>query len=130
MVQLLASGTDSCLHCSLLPALALRKNLNVKEALSNRRWMKGLHRIQSAKQLDQFIKLWEAIQGVQLTGNTDSIGWNLTSDKQYSACSAYNYQFNGRMKQPHLESAWHVHAEGKVKFFFWLYKTETRQLIV
>lgn len=43
-----------------------------------------------------------------------------TADGQYSASSAYNIQFLGRVKQPHLEQVWHIRAEGKVKFFFWL----------
>jgi hypothetical protein len=81
---------------------------------------KGLHRIQSAEQLEQFIKLWETIQTVQLNENCDSIVWNLTTAQRYLACSAYNSQFYSRINQPGLESAWHIHAEGKVKFFFWL----------
>ena len=57
----------------LLPALAVRKNLTVKEALTNGRWMRGLHRIGTEEQLTQFLLLWECIQGVNLNISRDTI---------------------------------------------------------
>jgi hypothetical protein len=44
--------------------LARRKNLSVKEALSNDRWLCGLQRITTEAQLDQFINLWQLLQQV------------------------------------------------------------------
>ena len=104
----------------LLPALAVRKNLTVKEALFNGRWMGGLQQINTEEQLDQFLTLWARIQTVALTTERDTIAWHISADKKYSASSAYAVQFLGRIKQPHLEQVWHIKIEGKIKFFFWL----------
>ena len=45
---------------SLFP-LAARKNLTVKEALGEGRWMRGLQRISSVEQLEQFVELWSTL---------------------------------------------------------------------
>jgi hypothetical protein len=37
-----------------------------------------------------------------------------------SSQPAYNVQFLGRIKQPHLERVWKVRADGKVQMFLWL----------
>lgn len=100
--------------------LARRKNLTVKDALTEGRWMKGLQRIESPEDIDQFINLWELIQNIQLTAEHDCIKWNLTGDGFYSAKSAYHFQFLTRIPQPRLENVWRAKAEPKVKFYNWL----------
>jgi hypothetical protein len=40
--------------------LAWRKNISVAVALSDMRWMRGMRRVSSAKEVRQFIQLWEA----------------------------------------------------------------------
>jgi hypothetical protein len=50
----------------------------------------------------------------------DGITWCVSADGKYSARSAYEVQFHGRIKQPHLEYVWRIKAEGNVKFFLWL----------
>ncbi|KAM0917777.1 hypothetical protein ACQ4PT_009218 [Festuca glaucescens] len=100
--------------------LAARKNLSVKEALLNGRWMKGLQRIATEAQLDEFVDLWTCVQTIRLSDGADMISWNITADGKYSAASAYAVQFLGRIRQPHLEQVWSIKVEGKVRFFFWL----------
>ena len=51
--------------------------------------MRGLHRMISEAQLDQFFVLWQHIQHVELTQEKDTVVWNLTTNGQYSAKSAY-----------------------------------------
>lgn len=104
----------------LLFKLAARKNLSVSEALLNGRWMKGLQKITTEAQLDELVDLWTCLQSVSLSDGMDSISWNITADGNYSAVSAYNVQFHGRIRQPHLEQVWRIKCEGKVRFFFWL----------
>jgi hypothetical protein len=83
--------------------------------------MGGLQRIENKEQLGQFINLWTKLQLVTLQPLTkDSITWNLTTDGKYSAKSAYEAQFWGRINQPHLEQVWKIRADGKVQFFLWL----------
>jgi hypothetical protein len=100
--------------------LAARKLLTVKEALANGRWMRGLRRMDNEEQLDQFLELWAELQNVSLSNETDGITWCVSADGKYSAKSAYDVQFHGRIKQPHLEHVWRIKAEGNVKFFLWL----------
>ena len=114
---------QGCAPISIAPRLfplAARKNMSVKEALSDGRWARGLQRIATEEQLDQFVELWQRIQHTQLSQERDTVVWNLTANGQYSAKSAYTAQFLGKMKQPDLDAAWKIWAEGNVKFFFWL----------
>ena len=53
--------------------LVHQKNLTVKEALAEGRWMKGLQQIESSEDIDQFINLWDLIQFVQLTTERDAL---------------------------------------------------------
>jgi hypothetical protein len=45
--------------------------------------------------LDQFIKLWELVGAAVLVNTPDEISWKLTSNKIFSARSAYNFQLYG-----------------------------------
>lgn len=100
--------------------LAFRKNLSVKEALHNGRWMRGLHRINSTELLMQFLSLWNLLSNIQLSDRADGIRWNLTADGQYTASSAYAVQFLGRIHSPVLNQVWRLKIEPKVRFFIWL----------
>ena len=100
--------------------LATRKNLTVKEALTQGRWMRGLQKINTEVQLDQFIALWNMVRGVYLSEDRDSISWHISADGRYSAKTAYAMQFLGRVRQPELGRVRKVWAEGKVQFFLWL----------
>jgi hypothetical protein len=104
----------------LLFQLARRKNLLVKVALEGSKWMKGLERISSVEEMDQFFILWQKIQNVELSNAPDSISWSLTEDGCYSAKSAYEFQFKTRLPLPHLRQVWKVKAEPKIRFHCWL----------
>jgi hypothetical protein len=58
---------------------------------------------------------------VALSSTTDSITWHISADGKYFASLAYAVQFHGRIWQPHLDCVWRIRAEGKVKFFLWLF---------
>jgi hypothetical protein len=45
--------------------LARRKNLTVKIAMEDGRWMKELQRINSIRTIDFFVELWEEMQNVK-----------------------------------------------------------------
>ena len=53
--------------------LAWRKNLNVREALTEERWMHGIQRMSTENQIHQFIRLWEKVQAIHLTSERDKI---------------------------------------------------------
>lgn len=66
--------------------------------------------------LDQFICLWELLQPISLSTQSDSVRWSLMADGSYSATSAYDAQFLARIDWPLL----HKTCEPKVKFYMWL----------
>lgn len=100
--------------------LARRKKLTVKDALAGNRWMKDLERLASEDLLDQLVKLWELLQPIVLSNVPDTIRWKISNDGGYSAASAYNAQFVGRIARPQLHASWRIKAEPKVKFHMWL----------
>lgn len=91
--------------------------VNVKAALQDGRWMKGLH---TPALIDQFVKLWASLQTVQLSSLEDSVTWKQSKDGTYSAASAYEACFFGRIPRPLLAATWEVKSEGKICFFLWL----------
>ena len=82
--------------------------------------MSGLERIATVEQIDQFVGLWHMLQQVQLTDNRDSIRWSISTSGSYSARSAYDAQFLGRIPKPALNRVWTTKVEQKVKFYTWL----------
>ena len=56
------------------------KNSRSRTALKNGVWMRGLQRMTSTNEMDQFILLLELIQVVQLGDTPDTVTWNITSD--------------------------------------------------
>lgn len=104
----------------LLFKLCRGREILVCDALLYNRWMRGLSRLTSEAELEQFLKLWEQIQGIFISQQHDQISWVPKANGAYSAKSAYNSQFLGRIKQPHLQRAWTTKVEGKVKFYMWL----------
>ena len=73
--------------------LASRKNRSVKEELEHQSWTRGLWRMESVEGMANFIRLWDLVQNVQLTNETDVI------HGEYSAKTAYNIQFAGSHSQ-------------------------------
>lgn len=84
--------------------------------MSNGNWMKGLPIISSEAKLDQFLLVWEKVQGWQTSPAPDSIKWNFNAYEKYSARSSHDIQFFGRIPQPQLERVWKSNAEDKVNF--------------
>ena len=102
--------------------LCSRKNISVYDAISNNKWLLGLHRISDISQLRQFALLWNQIRQVTLDPLTaDSISWVWNSSKSYSASSAYQCQFLGSFCPRRFDRLWTAKVEAKCKFFMWLW---------
>ncbi|XBJ27668.1 hypothetical protein VPH35_004899 [Triticum aestivum] len=82
--------------------------------------MRGIQRMSTETQILQFIKLWELMQTIQLSTSHDSIVWKRSNNGNYTAKSAYEAQFIGRIPQQQLEVVWKANTRGKVKFYIWL----------
>jgi hypothetical protein len=107
----------------LAPALynlAWRKGISVAQGCSDRKWMNGLKRITTTKEIDQFITLWTKIQTMQLTDQEDKVTWKLTADAKYSTKTAYEIQFAGSFPDYEWHSLWEAKMEPKCQFFSWL----------
>lgn len=87
--------------------------------MTNNRWMRGHQRINSEAQYNSFIRIRALVLTTHLGDGQDVITWNLTANNCYSAGSAYNTQFLGKIKDPRLHKVRSV-KEGKVCFFIWL----------
>ena len=70
--------------------------------------------MESVEEMSSFIRLWDLVQNVQLTNETDVI------HGEYSAKTAYNIQFAGSRSQFDGAPIWRAEAEGKHRFFAWL----------
>lgn len=73
------------------------------------------------EQMAEFVGLWDAVQSVQFLDTPDVITWKWTASGTYSAKSAYNIQLLGTQGIFDGRSVWRAHAEGKHKFFAWLF---------
>lgn len=96
------------------------KSISIKDGFQEGRWMRGLSRLNSEEELQEFLSLWEVIQNVQLSSEADSISWRLTANGVYSAKSAYDAHCIGRIREPALNKVWKLKTEGKVRFYYWL----------
>ena len=72
------------------------------------------------EEMAEFVMLWDKVQDVQLNDGEDNITWKLTTDGQYTAKSAYEFQFRGSYSSFEPKWIWTAHAEPKHRFFTWL----------
>jgi hypothetical protein len=99
---------------------AWRKNSTVSQAMTAGRWMKGLQRISSTEEVQQFVMLWNLLRQVQLTEQPDNVIWRFTENGHYSSRSAYAVQFQGSFADNEWGAPWKAKTENKCKFFGWL----------
>nr|CAB3446818.1 unnamed protein product [Digitaria exilis] len=58
--------------------LAWRKNETVATGLTNGRWKRGLRRLSTMDEVNQYVDLWALVHEVQLIDQLDGIAWNQT----------------------------------------------------
>jgi hypothetical protein len=69
----------------------------------------------------QYLQLWEIVQGVVTTPSVpDAVVWRWSSNRHYSAASAYDTMFIGAAAPFGASLIWNSRAPPKVRFFFWL----------
>lgn len=69
----------------------------------------------------QFLELWDQLLEVRLLPTvSDSIIWRWSSDRKYSAASAYGAMFIGAAAPFGANLIWKTRAPSRVRFFFWL----------
>jgi hypothetical protein len=100
--------------------LPWRKHRKVFEEITNHSWTRGLWRMTSVEEMAEFVVLWDSVQEVNFTDQTDILQWRWTSHCAYTSKSAYRAQMHGSYCSFDADGIWKAHAEGKHKFFAWL----------
>jgi hypothetical protein len=100
--------------------LAWQKNIMVAQGISDGRWKRGLQRIATTQEINQFARLWHLLQQCVLTNQSDAIEWRFSTNRVYSAKLTYRAQFEGAFADFHWDQHWQTKAEAKCKFFGWL----------
>lgn len=98
-----------------------RKNCTVQDAMQQGRWINDIRHNLTIPLLDEF--LWEVLarDTPQLTEEVqDLIVLRWTTDGEYSAKSAYQFQFNGMVLSPSTKLSWEEWASANCKIFSWL----------
>jgi hypothetical protein len=95
----------------------------VANALENDNWIAYLMHNISAPLLTELILLWIEVDTASFDSTyheQDEIFWSRTANRQYSASSAYQMQFDGSMDSPFPAKVWQVWAPSRCNFFTWL----------
>lgn len=99
-----------------------KKRATVKEAITSNQWIANINiaNLTTTNQFEEYVTLWEQLQGVALTDGEDTITWTTTARGVYTAKSAYQFQFNGSTNVTLCTSIWKPWGPPKCKFFAWL----------
>ncbi|KAF8701016.1 hypothetical protein HU200_033908 [Digitaria exilis] len=103
-----------------LYSLAWRKHQCVATAMTNGIWKRGLRRMSTTDEINQYVELWGMLQQVQLNDQPDNIIWRFSANGTYSSSSAYQAQFTANFSDFDWDRLWKTRAENKCKFFGWL----------
>ncbi|KAF8772335.1 hypothetical protein HU200_005873 [Digitaria exilis] len=77
--------------------LAWRKQENIATTLTNGQWRRGLRRLSTIEEINQYIQLWDLLREVQLGEQPDDIVWRFSANGNYSSSSAYLIHFVGNI---------------------------------
>ncbi|PNT66612.1 hypothetical protein BRADI_3g14784v3, partial [Brachypodium distachyon] len=115
----LPDGSIPRLRWPGLFAIATRKHRSVQKELSSANWIRSLLRISTPAKLDDFVQLWDCLQTIHLSSESDRISWKWTPSGIYSAASAYRAQFHDSFPTFSVAKIWKAQTEPKCRFFAW-----------
>jgi hypothetical protein len=94
---------------------------SVAQALPGNEWAHMIKGTPSVQALVEYMDLWEAVSSLHVNEELpDAISWRLTPNAAYSAKSAYNMFFIGRIEMPGAKELWTAGAPLKHKIHMWL----------
>ena len=91
----------------------------VEQGLNTNAWVHDIVGGLSVAALGQFLTLWNTLVQFTLVDSADRFEWRWTSNKVYSARSAYLAFFEGRTVWPFHVAIWDCKAPLKYKLFAW-----------
>jgi hypothetical protein len=103
--------------------IAHKRTCTVNVALTDSFWVDQINTHQgiTVEHNVQFSKIWEMIEGIQLSlDSLDKISWKFGKDASYSVSSAYKMQFLGQTSSMMPALVWKPWAPTKCKIFSWL----------
>jgi len=99
---------------------AKKKNVMVQKAIQDNKWISHITPILTTAEIQEYVRLWEAVQQVQLDASReDIIIWRWTADGEYTSKSTYRIQFEGSYSKLRIMPIWKARAEPKCRFFTW-----------
>jgi hypothetical protein len=98
----------------------VRCSLTVRDGLHQRSWVRCIRSGVPVAALVDYLHLWAAVDGVQLSEQPDRLIWRWTADGSYSAKSAYDMLHTGAIKLRGHRLIWRTWAPMRVKIFLWL----------
>jgi hypothetical protein len=112
---------SSCPGLVLAVPKRVRKLRTVCQALQSNQWIRDISGALSVRALQQFIWLWERVQGMTLLLNTpDRFIWRWSPSQQYSALFAYRAFFHGQCSLLVAKELAKTPVPPRCKFFLWL----------
>ena len=100
--------------------LTVRRSQTVRQALLQRNWCRNIIGGMTVAAMSEFIHLWHALEGVQLSDASDCLRWRWTSDGAFSVRSAYEALHLPSQTLPWATLLWDTWAPLKTKLFLWL----------
>lgn len=95
--------------------------LSVRDALTNGKWIQCIKANPTVQVLTDYLALAVQISSLTLDDRTaDSIRWKWTANGNYSASSAYHFQFSTRTLSNFPKLIWQIKIPPKIQFFAWL----------
>lgn len=116
-------GRQVCLAYPTVFAQSIRKNISVREALHQDRWILDLRHGDHENIMHLVLQLVREMRSAGIIleeGRADKIRWTLCSSGKYTARFAYKAQFEDCPTLNFKTSIWKVWAPGKMKMLLWL----------
>jgi hypothetical protein len=101
--------------------IASQKKCIISKELENYRWISVVSGLNTMDQLREFLIIADVVANLTIDPlQPDMISWLWTSNRCYSAKSAYKAQFIGSFPSFSTNKVWRADAEPKCTMFSWL----------
>jgi hypothetical protein len=89
-------------------------------ALPNGNWITQISGGLSIAEIQEYLRIWDFVQGIQLNEAPDTLIWRWTADGTYTSRSTYKALHIAPLPMPGCKRIWCTWAPLRVKIFLWL----------